>query len=134
MSENVKKVAHEDQVHRSRMHVCSSRGGLGCLILLSINLLYSTTGVFSKMASRQEPGGIRYCFCVAGAVGVLGLYAMLWQQIIARFPISFAYLFRCSGLVFALLFAAFLWDEPITGNNLVGAVIMMIGITVYVKS
>ena len=86
------------------------------------------------MASRQEPGGIPYFLCVAGAVGVLGLYAVLWQQVIARIPLAFAYLFRSSGLVFALLFAALLWGEPITINNLVGAAVMMVGITLYVKS
>ena len=35
--------------------------------------------------------------------------------------------------MFALMFAAFLWREPITVNNMVGAAIMTAGILLYVK-
>lgn len=102
--------------------------------LLGINCIYASTGIFSKMASKQVPGGISYFLWVSGAVGVLALYAVLWQQVIARIPLSIAYLFRSSCLVFALLFAAFLWNEPISSNNLAGAAIMAVGITLYVRT
>lgn len=103
-------------------------------VLLGINCIYASTGIFSKMASKQVPGGIPYFLWVSGAVGVLALYAVLWQQVIARIPLSIAYLFRSSCLVFALLFAAFLWNEPISSNNLAGAAIMAVGITLYVRA
>lgn len=86
------------------------------------------------MASKQVPGSLSYFLWVFGAVGVLALYALLWQQVIARLSLPVAYLFRCSGLVFALLFAAFLWNEAISVNNLAGATIMAVGITLYVRA
>ncbi len=45
---------------------------------------YTTSGVFSKLASQREflsPGYIAFLACT---VGVLGIYAVLWQQIIKR--------------------------------------------------
>lgn len=103
------------------------------MALLSTNFLYACTGVFCKMASLQVPGTFAYWLCVGGALGILGTYAMLWQQIIAKVPISSAYMFRGTALIFALLLAAFLWEEPITSNNLAGAALLVVGITLYVQ-
>ena len=102
--------------------------------LLGVNFLYACTGVFCKMASRYPTGTVGYWLCVAAALGILGIYAVLWQQIIAKVPISSAYMFRGTALVFALLLAAFLWGEPITRHNLAGAAILVVGITLYVRS
>ena len=103
------------------------------LALLGINFLYASTGVFCKMASRQAMGSFGYWLCVGGALGVLGTYAVLWQQILARVPISSAYMFRGTALVFALCLAAVLWGESITCHNLAGAAILAVGITLYVR-
>lgn len=86
------------------------------------------------MASQHEMLSWPYLLWIAGAVGVMGLYALLWQQVIARMPLSTAYMFKGTSLVFVLLFSALLFGETITLNNIIGSVIIIIGIVMFAKS
>ena len=71
---------------------------------------------------------------IAGAIGVMGVYAVLWQQLIARMPISTAYMFKGTSLIFVLLFSVLLFGEAITLNNVIGAVIIIVGIILFAKA
>lgn len=104
------------------------------LALIGVNLVYACTSIFTKMASRQEILSWPYLLWIAGAVGVMGLYALLWQQVIARMPLSTAYMFKGTSLIFVLLISALLFGETITTNNLIGSAIIITGIVLYAKS
>lgn len=102
--------------------------------LVGVNLIYACTSIFTKMASRQEMLSWPYLFWIVGAIGVMGVYALLWQQVIARMPLSTAYMFKGTSLVFVLLISALLFGEAITLNNVLGSVIIIAGIVLYAKS
>ena len=94
------------------------------IALVGTFFIYTTSGVFSKLASQREflsPGYIAFLACT---VGVLGIYAVLWQQIIKRMDVSLAYIFKGTGVVFGLLLAHFVFSEAITTTNMVGAAII----------
>lgn len=109
-------------------------GGIKYLVLVGINLVYACTSICTKMASRQEMLSWPYLFWIAGAVVVMGVYALLWQQVIARMPLSTAYMFKGTSLIFVLLFSAMLFGEVITLNNVIGAVVIIVGIVLYAKA
>lgn len=73
----------------------------------------------------------QYILFVVGAVGILGVYAILWQQLIQRLDISLAYMFKGLGVVFALLICHYVFDEVITTHNIIGAIIIIAGITLF---
>lgn len=102
--------------------------------LIGVNLIYSCTSICTKMASRQEIFSCPYLLWIAGAIGVMGVYALLWQQIIKRMPLSMAYMFKGTSLIFVLFFSALLFGEAITWTNLIGSLIIIIGITLYAKA
>ena len=104
------------------------------LSLIGVNLVYACTSIFTKMASRQEMLSWPYLLWIAGAIGVMGLYALLWQQVIAKMPLSTAYMFKGTSLIFVLLFSALLFGEAITLNNLLGSAIIIAGIVLYAKA
>ena len=104
------------------------------LALIGLNLIYACTSIFTKMASQQEMLSLSYLLWIAGAVGVMGVYAMLWQQVIARMPLSTAYMFKGTSLVFVLLISALLFGETITINNLIGSALIVWGIVLYAKA
>ena len=104
------------------------------LALVGVNLVYAATSIFTKMASRQEMLSWPYLLWIAGAIGVLGVYALLWQQVIKRMPLSTAYMFKGTSLIFVLLFSALLFGETITLNNVIGSAIIIIGIVLYAKA
>jgi drug/metabolite transporter (DMT)-like permease len=86
------------------------------------------------MASRQEMMSWPYLLWLAGAIGVMGVYALLWQQVIARMPLSTAFMFKGTSLIFILLISALLFRESITTNNIIGSAIIIAGIVLYAKS
>ena len=102
--------------------------------LIGVNFIYACTSVCTKMASRHELLSWSYLVWIAGAIVVMGVYALLWQQVIARMPLSTAYMFKGTSLVFVLLFSALLFGEAITWNNVIGAVIIITGIVLFAKS
>lgn len=104
------------------------------LALIGVNLVYACTSIFTKMASRQDILSWPYLLWIAGAIGVMGVYALLWQQIIARMPLSTAYMFKGTSLIFVLLFSILLFGEAITLSNVIGAVIIIIGIILFSKA
>jgi drug/metabolite transporter (DMT)-like permease len=104
---------------------------LAVFTLVVLNLFYATVGIFTKLASQQVFMSWRYLFAFAGAVGVIGIYAILWQQIIRRIELSTAYMFKGMTIIFIMLFAHWLFGEPITWNNIIGAIIIVVGIVLF---
>lgn len=109
--------------------------GKGLFIgLIGVNFVYACTSIFTKMASRQEMLSLSYLLWIAGAVGVMGVYALMWQQVIKRMPLSTAYMFKGTSLVFILLISALLFGESITVNNIIGSAIIIVGIVLYARA
>lgn len=75
-----------------------------------------------------------YIWWIAGAIGVMSVYAILWQQIIKRMPLSTAYMFKGTSLIFILLVSVLLFGEAITLNNVIGSVIIIMGIVLFAKA
>ena len=103
-------------------------------ILVGVNLVYACTSIFTKMASRQEILSWPYLLWIAGAIGVMGVYAILWQQVIKRMPLSTAYMFKGTSLIFVLLISGLMLGEAITVNNVIGSVIIILGIALFSKA
>lgn len=107
---------------------------LSIVSLVAINLLYACVSIFTKYASQQEFMSWNYTVGLIGAIGVMGLYAVLWQQILKRIELSLAYMFKGTSIVFVMLLAYILFGEQITWNNIVGAIIIISGIVLYANS
>ena len=101
------------------------------VILIGINLLYACVSLFTKYTSQQEFLSWRYICGLAGAVGVMGIYAILWQLVLKRVELSLAYMFKGTSIVFVMLLAYWLFSEQITWNNIIGAMIIILGIVLY---
>ncbi len=101
--------------------------------LLAVNMLYASTSLFSKYAAQQEFLSFAYCIGLASAVGVMGLYAICWQQVLKRIELSTAYMFKGTSLIFVMLLAFVVFGEAITTMNILGACVIIVGIVLYAK-
>ena len=101
--------------------------------VLGAFLVYSFASVFSKWASQAEFLSWAYLLRLAGAVAVLGVYAIMWQQIIKRMPVSDAYMFKGSTIIFVLLLSWLLFGESISLQNGIGAAVIVAGMYLYAK-
>lgn len=55
-------------------------------VLLHLLLFfYSFCGVFSKLASANEFLSFKFCLFYGISIIILGIYAILWQQILKNF-------------------------------------------------
>lgn len=102
--------------------------------LVGINLLYACTGICTKMAAMSEPFSWAYMLWFAGAVMIIGIYALLWQQVLRRIELSTAYMFKGTTLIFTMLIAALLFGETITIPNIIGSVIIVTGIVILARA
>ena len=87
-----------------------------------------------KMASGFEFLSSPYVLWTVGAVTIMGIYALLWQQILSRTSLSMAYMFKGTSLIFVLLLSALLFGEGITMKNIIGSVIIVSGILLYAQT
>lgn len=101
------------------------------IVLIGINMLYACVSIFTKYASQQEFMSWNFMLGVMGAVGVMGLYAVLWQQILKRVELSVAYMFKGTSIIFVMLLACLLFGEQITWNNILGTIIIIAGIVLF---
>ncbi len=104
------------------------------IFLLVSFLIYSLTGVFTKFASMQSFLSWQYILLLGGAVCVIGIYAILWQQIIRRMPVSDAFMWKGTTIVWTMLLANAIFGEPISMHNIIGSVIIIAGIALYAWS
>jgi len=91
-------------------------------------LIYSITIVLSKVASDFVFLSVPYILCYGGMVAILGIYAILWQQVIKRFEPSVAYSHKSVTVIWALLISGFLFGENITLGNVIGTILIVAGV------
>lgn len=98
------------------------------LLLIVAFLIYSMTGIFTKMSSMQEMLSIPYIQYFALVILSMAVYAVLWQIILKRVELTQAYLFKSLTVVFSLFFAWSIFHEVITLKNLIGCGFIVAGI------
>ena len=97
------------------------------LRLQLIVIIYTLAGVAGKYAAGYEFLSLGFIICYGIEIVILGVYAILWQQIIKHFDLSVAYANRATALLWSLLWAVLLFHESITVWNLVGAAVVIAG-------
>lgn len=74
-----------------------------------------------------------YLLCGIGIVFALGTYALLWQQAIKRFKPSVGYSNKSVSLIWTLLFSAWIFGERITLYNVIGTVLILVGVVLVAQ-
>ncbi len=97
------------------------------LLLQAIVVIYTLSGVAGKFASRYAFLSPGFILCYGIEILILGVYAILWQQIIKRFDLSVAYANRSIALLWSMIWAVLLFHETVTVKNLIGVVIVIAG-------
>lgn len=113
------------------------------LMLQIVFLIYSFTSLAQKLTSSYLPENVaslqellpqllnvKLLLSVGLVVFLLGVYAVLWQQVIKRFELSVAYANKAITLFWALVWGIVLFHEEITVGKVTGILVVMIGIYV----
>lgn len=94
-------------------------------------MVYSLSGVFSKLASGVPFLSIRFCVYYGAIIALLGFYAIGWQQIIKRLPLTLAFANKAVTTVWGLVWGLVFFHEQVTAGKLVGIALVVLGVVVF---
>ncbi len=104
------------------------------VVLQAVVFVYSIISMLSKYVSGFiKSYGLFSWHVVLGVGGVflaLAVYAFFWQKILKKVDLSIAYSNKAVGLLWTLVWAAALFGEKVTLVNVVGLVMICIGVIV----
>ncbi|WP_041139423.1 transporter [Beduini massiliensis] len=98
------------------------------ILLQLVIIIYSLSSVCAKFASNEAFLSPKFILFYGIEILILGIYAILWQQVIKHFDLSIAYANRATGLLWSVIFALFIFKENITIMNIIGIGVAICGI------
>jgi len=103
-------------------------------VLLALHILlavYSLSGVLSKLASGFSFSDIGFYLCYCGILALLGIYAIGWQQIIKRLPLTTAYANKAVTVVWGIIWGILFFSEQVNLFKVLGAAVVLAGVALY---
>ncbi len=102
------------------------------IIFLHILLfIYSLGGICSKMAAGFPFLSIPFIGCYAGLIAILGIYAIGWQQVIKRLPLTLAYANKAVATIWTCVWSVLVFHERISAGKMIGILVIIAGIVLY---
>ncbi len=94
-------------------------------------MVYSTSGILSKLAAGAEFLSMEFCLYYGGVLFLLGIYAIGWQQILKRLPLTTAFSNKAVTIVWGIVWGALFFFEPITLPKVIGAFLIIAGVVLF---
>lgn len=121
------------------------------VLLHFLVLFYSTSGILSKLAAKVpfsldllkeviknrdflNENIVKFVLCYGGIVAVLGIYAIVWQQILKHINLTTAFCNKSAEMIWGILWGVLFFHEAIKWNMILGAVIVITGVIIVVTS
>lgn len=100
------------------------------ILLQAVFFIYSINSIVAKLASLQESFSFMFLMLYGLELVILGIYAVLWQQIIKKFELSVAYANKAVTLIWGMIWGSLLFEEQITGSKVTGILLVIVGIVI----
>lgn len=107
------------------------RALIGLHLLLAV---YSLSDVCSKTAAGAPFMSFRFLFFYGCVLGLLGVYAIGWQQVIRRLPLTVAFANRAVTVVWGIVWGVLFFREQVSPLRLAGAALIMAGVVLFARA
>lgn len=99
------------------------------ILLQLIVIIYTFNSIIGKFSADANVSFLSFGFIAfyAAEVAVLGVYAILWQQMIKKFDLSIAYANRAMALLWSGLWAVIIFHDNLTWKNILGILLVIAG-------
>ena len=105
------------------------------IIILHIMLMiYSMSGICSKMASGEPFLSPKFCLFYGLIIILLGFYAIGWQQIIKRLPLTTAFANKAVTVVWGLIWGILFFQETVSVGKIIGIAMVVTGVVIFANS
>lgn len=116
----------------ARKHFNKRAMVLICLHVLL--LIYSLSGIFSKTAAAKPFLSMPFIVLYGCMLLVLFVYAIGWQQVIKRLPLTLAFMNKAVTIVWGVVWGCFFFGEELNVGKMLGAALVVIGVIVFAKA
>ncbi len=110
-------------------HFLDKKRNLYALAIIAI-FFESLTSPFLKLGGKYPFLSPMYLFWFCAAVVILAGYAVAWQLILERLPLTTAYLRKGISYMLIFVWAVVIFHEAITVKQVVGIIVIIIGMVV----
>lgn len=97
------------------------------LVLQAVIVLYTLASASGKAAAGQSWLSLSFFAFYGLELVILGVYALAWQQVIKKFPLSVAYANRAVAILWSMVWAVVFFREAVTPMNLAGVALVLAG-------
>lgn len=97
------------------------------VILQAVVIIYTLSSVVAKIATGKELFSFSFFLFYGIEIMILGIYAILWQQMIKRFDLSVAYANRAMAIVWSAVWAIVLFKDVLAIKQIVGIAFVVLG-------
>lgn len=104
------------------------------LLLHAGLFIFSLGAVFSKFAGRHAFLSSGFLLFYGLMLGTVGLYALLWQQVLKRLPLMTAFSNKAVVVIWGILWGVLLFGETLSLTKILGAILVIAGVIVMVNS
>lgn len=94
-------------------------------------MIYSMSGICSKKAAGIPFLSKEFCLYYGIIIALLGFYAIGWQQIIKRLPLTTAFANKAVTVVWGIIWGLLFFHESITIGKVIGAIFVIMGVVIY---
>ena len=101
------------------------------VVLHIMLMIYSMSGICSKMASGQSFLSPKFILFYGLVIFLLGFYAIAWQQIIKILPLTTAYANRAVTVIWGAVWGFLIVHEKIHINKIIGILLVFLGVVIY---
>ena len=94
-------------------------------------MVYSCSGILSKLAAGCDFFSLEFCLLYGGILFLLGLYAVGWQQVLKRLPLTTAFSNKAVTIVWGIIWGALFFAEPVNLPKVMGALLIVAGVVLF---
>jgi len=106
----------------------------GTIFLQPIFILYSISSAIAKKTSSYAFFSYEFIILYGIILFILVIYALIWQMVLKKLPLTVAYSNKGVVVLWTFLWAVIFFNEHINMNNIIGGIIVIIGIGVINKN
>ena len=93
-------------------------------------LVYCIYPLLGKFATRYELLSLPFIALYCVVFGVLFVYAILWQQVLKKIPLTTAIANKSITIVWGMIFGLLIFREQVSLKMIIGAVLILSGILI----
>lgn len=101
------------------------------IVLHLLLLVYSLTGIFSKLASNHSFFSLCFFVYYGMVIVLLGIYAIGWQQVIKKMNLTAAFANKAITVVWGIVWGILFFGEHLTPGRFVGAILVVSGVVLF---